>query len=240
MENFAFRKKDVSFYGTGAVSIAYLLSMIPQSDFPDLTRAAARTLFFSPLFPAGASSLPPIISHLARDRRHKDIPRSPAGHLLNSSAYVSLIRVCKSVAMGEGRRDGGGGRDREQAGRRIACGQVVGVRASTSCGLRRVVKNTCPPRYPFRATPAAAKGLFTGWSDQNGREFQFCESPRSGIAESAAWSCDNLRHVTLRGLFAYPRVRTKLRGKHFRQVARNSKATIESSTGSRVKLTRAF
>lgn len=80
--------------------------------------------------------------------RHKDISRSPANHLLNSSAYVSLIRVCKSIATG-----GGQGRAREsEQGWRIACGQVVGVCASMSCRLHGIIKNSpsSMPRYHAR------------------------------------------------------------------------------------------
>lgn len=81
---------------------------------------------------------PPNNFALTSQSRHKDISRSPAGHLLNSSAYVSLIRVCKSIATG-----GGQGRVREsEQGWRIACGQVVGVRASMSCGLYGAIKNS--------------------------------------------------------------------------------------------------
>lgn len=80
---------------------------------------------------------PPNNFALTSQSRHKDISRSPAGHLLNSSAYVSLIRVCKSIA----RREEGRVRENEQ-GWRIACGQVVGVRASMSCGLYDVIKNS--------------------------------------------------------------------------------------------------
>jgi len=100
----------------------------------------------------------PIISHLPRDIAvQRYIPRSAAGHLLNSSAYVSLIWVCKSIATVE--VQGGRGRRRErgieQAERRIACGQLVDVRASMSCGLHRAVKNSAFLHISCRASHVA-------------------------------------------------------------------------------------
>lgn len=165
--NFIHRKLSILFmeaYRMRVVSIAYLFIGIPASNFPRLHASASEILFL----PFPLMHIEPLNNFaLSLWSWHKDIPRSPAGHLLNSSAYVSLIRVCKSIAMvkggarGEERR--GEKERREQAGWRIACGQVVGVRASMSCGLHRIVKNTCPPRYPLRATLVTARG-FTGWS----------------------------------------------------------------------------
>ena len=48
--------------------------------------------------------------------------------------------------------------DENRRDERIACGQVVGVRASMSCGLHSEVKNTCSPRYLLRATLVTVKG----------------------------------------------------------------------------------
>lgn len=103
-----------------------------SNDFPGFTRSALHITIISLFLLLSFSLLlmhqvPPNNSALTSlQLRHKDISRSPAGHLLNSSAYVSLIRVCKSIATG-----GGQGRVREsEQGWRIACGQVVGVRAS--------------------------------------------------------------------------------------------------------------
>jgi len=48
--------------------------------------------------------------------------------------------------------------DENRRDERIACGQVVGVRASMSCGLHSEVKNACSPRYLLRATLVMVKG----------------------------------------------------------------------------------
>lgn len=51
----------------------------------------------------------------------------------------------------------------EQAERRIACGQVVGVRASMSCRLHRVVKNSTFPHISYHASHVCE--AFTGWPE---------------------------------------------------------------------------
>lgn len=104
------------------VSIAYLL---PVSEWFLRLHASHRASRFS--FSLSCWCIkPPNNFALSSWSQHKDIPRSSAGHLLNSSAYVSLIRVCKSIAMEKGRAgwEGtrtGGMEDCVWSGRRCPC-----------------------------------------------------------------------------------------------------------------------
>lgn len=165
-------------------SISCLLSYYRySSDFSVFTQAIAHHDPLSLLL-ADASS-PPIISHLARDRSTKTSrARSPAGHLLNSSAYVSLIRVCKSIAMGKDRAEWG--RTREQAGREDCVWS--GRRCPCFHELRTAPRSKEYLPYPLRAALVTVKG-FHRVARSEWTRLKFCESLWETIFLKILWSC---------------------------------------------------
>ena len=163
IENYKFVSVE-TLYNIKIVSVTYLLpsSIILQVRFPRL-RAYYRASRFS-FSPSRWCIEPPNNFALSSRSRHKDIPRSPASHLLNSSAYVSLIRVCKSIAMEEGKgrgmKEDENRRDEEDcvwSGRRCSCFHELRTARRSKEYLLSPISTSCHASH--------GEGLTTGWSD---------------------------------------------------------------------------